>query len=426
MKTVSGALQAQLLKRVWKPSFSVRVDNRRNAGVATLAWENWYTGVEVNVAHTAMVVSGGWVHDARVNTATEELFIRRTDINGDPADSPWNKRASSVRPDGQIAMAVDGAVVWAFWVDVDLRTIKYRVSADAGLTWAATATAVDLGAGQKCNSLAAVCPGAGLQDVILLMIDSATENTTTADKLIRWAYFIDGVGWSAALSSGLAAGKAGRGIGACAHDGDAIHSEVTFFVAGKFVDLTRGFNLVSFHLNVDNSHVPTFTYAGTHWQGDSATVSPYWPSMVEEGVYDRARVFYQLYDAALPAAKRWQGYQLYIYELLSGAQITVGASAPFQCTNHAYTLGLGRSGNVLVGGANNSIFKAAVWDGSDPWLVDVSADVIAWEHHIYDNALIEDIDVRPGYGYVMLDNHDGRYSNFGAAGNTYEAIKRGA
>ena len=67
-----------------------------------------------------------------------------------------------------------------------------------------------------------------------------------------------------------------------------------------------------------------------------------------------------------------------------------------------------------------------MWDGSDPWLVDVSGDVIAWEHHIFDNALIEDVNVRPGYAYIMLDNHDGRYSDFGQAGNTYEAVKRGA
>jgi hypothetical protein len=104
----------------------------------------------------------------------------------------------------------------------------------------------------------------------------------------------------------------------------------------------------------------------------------------------------------------------------------VGASAPFQSTDHAYTLGLGRAGDVLVGGANNLIYKADVWDGSDPWLVDVSADVVSWEHHVYDNALIEDIDVHPGYAYIMLDNHDGRYDDFGSVGNTHEAVKRGA
>ena len=426
MKTVSDALDAAIKQRVWKPALSVKIDDRRNAGVSPLVWSEWYDGAETNVAHTAMATSGSYVCEVRVNSNTNEIYHRRTLITADPGDSAWSKMSGSVRDDAQVAMCADGDDVWFFWVDTDKKTIKYRKSTNAGVSYAATATAVTLAAGHKCNSLAAVCPGSSLHDVVLLMLDSPTEDDITQDKALMWAYHTTGGGWAAAADWGRASGKVGRGIGACAHDSDSSHTEITFVVATKFEVLTSGNNLQAYHLNIDDAHAPTFTLAATPYQSSTDSVGPNWPSMVAEGTYDRARIVYQLYDGALPSAKRWQAYHLYIHELLSGDELVIGPVSPFHSTNHAFTLGLCRVGDVIVGGANNSLWKSDVWDGSDPWLVDVTADVIAFEHHVYDNALIEDIGVYPGYCWLFLNNQDGRYDDMGQPGATHEAIKRGS
>lgn len=429
MKTVSDALDAAIKKRVWKPVIDIKVDNRRNAGVSAFAWSQWYDGTETNVAHTAMAAGGSYVNEVRVNSGVNEIYHRRTLVTADPADSAWSKMSGSVRDDAQCAMCSSGDNVWFFWVDTDNKTIKYRKSTNGGVNYAATATAVTLAAGHKCNSLAAVAPGAGLHDVVLLMLDSPTEDTTTQDKALMWAYLPTGGAWSAAADWGRDAGKAGRGLAACVHDCSATSTELTFFIAGKFETLDSGYNLQGYHLAIDNAHSPTFTLVATPWQGTASNVSPYWPSMVGEsgGDYsDRARLFYQLYDGNLPSGKQWQAYCLYIHELLSGSDLSIGAESPFHSTDHEFSLGACRVGTKVVCGANNDLWKSGVYDGSTPYLVDVSDDVIAFEHHVYDNALIEDIGVYPGYCWVFLDNHDGRYDNFGQSGNAYEAVQRGA
>ena len=426
MKTVSDALDAAIKQRVWKPAVSVWIDNRRNAGVTSFAWSQWYDGAEVNVAHTAIAACGSYVNEIRVNANTNEIYHRRTLITADPADSSWSKMSGSVRDDAQVAMCANGDDVWFFWVDIDEKTIKYRKSSNAGVSYAATATAVTLAAGHKCNSLAAVCPGSTLHDVVLFMLDSPTETDGVQDKALMWAYFPTGGAWSAAADWGRAAGKWGQGLGACAHDSDGTHTEITFCVCGKFEVLTSGYNLQVYHLDIDAAHSPTFTLVATPWQGSATNVLPVWPSMIGEAGGDRARLFYQLYDANLPAGKQWQAYCLYIHELLNGDPLSIGSEAPFRSTNHAFSLGACRVGSTVVCGANNDLWTSGVYDGSTPYLVNVSDDVIAFEHHIYDNALIEDIGVYPGYCWLFLNNQDGRYDNFGQSGAAHEALQRGA
>ena len=104
--------------------------------------------------------------------------------------------------------------------------------------------------------------------------------------------------------------------------------------------------------------------------------------MVAETENDRARVLIQWYDRGLPTAKRWQAYSFYIHELLNGEALTFGPRQVFRITNHAYTLGCCRVGNHLVAGASNDIWIAEIFDGGSAWRVDVTGDLVAFEHHV--------------------------------------------
>lgn len=426
MKSVAAALEAALKKRVWRPAVEITVDDRRNAGVSPTVWSQWYAGTEVNVAHGALASAGGWIIDFRVNTTAEELYCRRMTLGDNPALAAWTRLASGVRTDAQIAAAVDGDSVYIFWVDSDLKTIKYKVSTNAAGNWSAVETAGALADGHKCNSLAAVCPGEGLHDVLLFVADSPTDDQTTQDKDIRWAYYTVAGGWSALASWGRTLGKSCRGIAAVAHDCNGSHSECTLVVTGKFETVTSGFNLQAYHLHVNALHSGTFTHVGCEYQGSSGSVGPHYPSMIAETENDRARVLIQWYDGSLAVDKRWQAYWFYIHELLSGEDLTFGPRQTFRITNHAYTLGCCRLNNTIIAGSSKSLWNSRIYDGGDAWRVNVTKDLIAFEHHVFDNALIEDVDVQPGYGYVFLDNRDGRYADYGLSGATHEAIKRGA
>lgn len=432
MKAVTAGLAGALLKRSFRPYVQVKVDNRRNGGVSPTLWYECYTTAIADVGHCAAVVCDGALLDFRCNRGDGKIYMRSTALGEDPGGS-WELLVSSVKTDAQIAACSDGTRVYLAWVDADGHTIRWQKSSDNGVHWDTDpvstldpSKAFDLGPGHVCRGLAAVCPGEGLHDVLLFVTDAATDDDTTADKTVRWAYFTVTGGWSLATSWGRAAGKSDKGLAAAAFECDEDHSEVLVLAAGKFETLTSGFNLQAYHVSVNDSHAATWTYARVLKQLSSGSNLMAWPSMITEAADDRARVLFQYYDASLPAAKRWQSYQTYVYELVTADDVFFGAWQPFRVTNDPYTLGICRSESTIYAGLADNLWKCVVSDGSSPWYVDVSSSLLAFEHHTFDNALVEDVDFQPGFAYVFLDNHDGRFLDFGQSGETYEAIKRGA
>jgi len=426
MKAVSSGLAAALLKKSRQPYVQVMVDNRRNAGTSPTVWGAWCTTPKADVGHCACVGVGNYVVDLRLDTVSGDVYGRRTHITATPDDF-WGRVAPSAWTSAQIAACSDGSRAWLFWVDADRHTVKGKVSADGGLNWGAAFTVADFGTGHQVNSLAAVAPGAvtgsPAHEVILLAVDSPTGDLVTQDKVVHLLYRSGG-GWSSAGSWGRAPGRAALGLAAVPYDCDGSHSEVIFVAAGKF-EVLSGYNLQAYHLSLTAGGAATFTYAGCAKQLSGETRIA-WPSMVVETELDRARVFFQYYDPALPAASRWQSYQMFIGQLVTADTLYFGPFEAFRVSGEQVTMGAARCGPYLVAGLADNLWKAATYDGTSRYLVNVSSRVAAFEHHVFDNALIEDMTMQPGFAYVLLDNSDGRLLNYGQPGADFEAIQRGA
>jgi len=428
LKTATATLTAAFNAKSWKPQFQVIIDDR-STGVPRPRWTNWYTGTEANTGHSAAcgLDYDGWViHQLYVDRTANKLYYRKTAITGTPAAS-WTELAATVR-DAQCGIAADNAgKLWAVWVDTDNKTIKYRTSTDRGANWAAAATVVAVAAGHKVSSLAITCPtvtsGSPLQEAIVIYVDSASETEGTADRDIRVIRYASAA-WGADASWGRAAGKSCRGIAAIQHDCTSTQTYVYFTLCGKFEVTSKGYNVNVYLLGINAAATRTYTLLGTPLQSQSSSFAWSWPSMVPEVTDDRTRIFMAKYDPALPTAKRWAQGSIYIQDLLTTTAQTFGQWLPFR-TISQYTIGAARSSTSLVAGSATDLWKAPMYDQSTTYRVDVSADVIAFEHRVFDNSLFESALIQPGYGYLFLDNHDGRYDNLGVSG-TYQAIKRGS
>lgn len=428
MKTVSSGLAAALQARSYKPVVQVMVDDRRNAGSSPTAWSSWYGTAISDVGHCACVAAGNYVVEFRQDAVSGDVYYRRTHGSVTPGDT-WYRVGPGSWTSAPIAACGDGvSKVWVFWVDAAGYQIKVAHSSDGGVNFGSSSVVVDLGSGHKILGLAAVAPGlataSSAHDVVLLFVDSPTGDLTTQDKGLYWASYTAAGGWTSPAGWGRAAGKACLGVAGVPHDCDSGHSEVVFVLAGKFETLS-GYNLQAYHLNLTAGGSATFTYAGCAKQMSGETRIA-WPSMVTETELDRARVFFQYYDPALVVSKRWQSYQIFVGQLLTADTLYFGPFEAFRVAGEQVTIGVTRCGNYLYAGVADSMWKAGTYDGTSKYLVNVSSRVRSFEHHIFDNALIEDMVMQPGFAYVFLDNSDGRLLDYGQAGAAFEAIKRGA
>jgi hypothetical protein len=424
VKTLSATLTAAIKARAFHPVVEVVVDDRA-PGTPRARWSLWYEGIsQSHDRHVAYCEQSGYLLQL-AGTHDNKLEFRRL-LPTASGGASWTTLATDCRV-AQVAICATTAKIWVFWVSSsDDKTIKYRTSTDNGSAWAAAANVVVPSGSNKVRSLAAVCPGNGLQDCVLLYCMSANEdNDAVADKDVRSMYYASGA-WAGDASWGRSMGTLCKGLAAVQYSSTGTATKIYFTVCGKFEVTSSGSNVNVYYLTLTAAHARTFTHLGTALQSQATAYAWSWPSMMPETTTERTRIFLQRYDPGAASGKCWRSGSIYVQELLEGDPAVFGDWALFD-SRHEYTDGCAMVGDYLIKGGRLESWKASKYQATTPYRCTVpQSRIIAIEHHLFDNTFsLEDVN-QPGYGYITLANYDGALNSLGEAGDDYEAIKRGA